>query len=196
MARYDRPAPILILPNVFDDSLCASLVSSYDASSPRDSGFMRDNVEIFNHDFKSRHDHFVTDDATTTLVKKRIATCVIPEIRKLFFVDITRMERLLVGCYAAEAKGHFNAHRDNGQTLTAHRRFAVSVALNDDFDGGALVFPEYSKREHRLPRGWALVFPCAILHAVGMVTKGRRYAFLPFLLDEAGHAIQTRNAAA
>jgi predicted 2-oxoglutarate/Fe(II)-dependent dioxygenase YbiX len=35
-----------------------------------------------------------------------------------------------------------------------------------------------------------VVFPCAILHAVARVTKGKRYAFLPFVYDETGKRIR------
>ena len=68
---------------------------------------------------------------------------VTPEIRKVHQFEVTRMERYLVACYAAEDGGHFRPHRDNTTTGTAHRRFAVSVNLNDDFDGGEVSFPEY-----------------------------------------------------
>jgi len=30
---------------------------------------------------------------------------------------------------------------------------------------------------HKIPKGWCIVFPCAIFHAVTRVTKGRRYVF-------------------
>lgn len=35
-----------------------------------------------------------------------------------------------------------------------------------------------------------MVFPCAILHAVRPVTSGARYAFLPFVYDQAGKEIR------
>ena len=44
-------------------------------------------------------------------------------------------------------------------------------------------FPEYSQRDYKAPAGWAVVFPCAILHQVTKVTAGRRYVFLPFVFD-------------
>ena len=100
------------------------------------------------------------------------------------------MERYIVGCYAAEDDAHFRPHRDNGPGLTAHRRFAVSINLTDDFDGGEVSFPEYSSRGIKAPQGWAVVFPAAILHAVSKVTYGRRYAFLPFVYDETGAQIR------
>jgi predicted 2-oxoglutarate/Fe(II)-dependent dioxygenase YbiX len=184
------PAPILVLPHVFDTTLCDRLVALYETGQPRDSGFMRRNQEIFDHSFKRRRDYFIEDEAVKKIILRRVSLTAIPEIRKLFFMQITRMERYLVGCYAAEEHAHFGPHRDNGQTITAHRRFALSVALNEDYEGGELQFPEYNRRPHRVPKGWGIVFPCAILHVVTRVTGGRRYAFLPFLFDEEGSRIQ------
>ena len=37
------------------------------------------------------------------------------------------------------------------------------------------------------------MFSCALLHAVTPVTKGKRYAFLPFLYDEAAAKIRAEN---
>jgi predicted 2-oxoglutarate/Fe(II)-dependent dioxygenase YbiX len=56
-------------------------------------------------------------------------------------------------------------------------------------------FPEYSKRGYKAPPGGAVVFSCSLLHAVSTVTAGRRYAFLPFLYDEAAAKIREANAA-
>ena len=103
------------------------------------------------------------------------------------------MERYIVSCYAAEDAGHFRAHRDNTTKGTAHRRFAVSINLNDDFDGGELSFPEYGHRGFKVPTGGAVVFSGALLHAVSPVTRGRRYAFLPFLYDDAAARIREAN---
>jgi predicted 2-oxoglutarate/Fe(II)-dependent dioxygenase YbiX len=91
-----------------------------------------------------------------------------------------------VGCYSAEADGHFGPHRDNRQGMTAHRRFAVSINLTDDFEGGEVVFPEYNTLGYKARAGWAVVFPCAALHQVNYVRKGTRYAFLPFVYDQSG----------
>src|SRR4029079_3451012 len=90
----------------------------------------------------------------------------------------------IVSCYAAEDQAHFGAHRDNTTKGTAHRRFAVSINLNADFDGGEVSFPEYGPKSYKPPPGGAVIFPCALLHAVSQVTRGRRYAVLPFLYDE------------
>jgi predicted 2-oxoglutarate/Fe(II)-dependent dioxygenase YbiX len=103
------------------------------------------------------------------------------------------MERYIVSCYAAEDGAHFRAHRDNTTKGTAHRRFAVSVNLNDDFDGGEVSFPEYGPRSFKAPPGGAVVFSCSLLHAVSKVTRGRRYAFLPFLYDDEAAKLREAN---
>ncbi|WP_419964690.1 2OG-Fe(II) oxygenase [Pelomonas cellulosilytica] len=88
----------------------------------------------------------------------------------------------------SENSGHFRAHRDNTTRGTAHRRFALSVNLNNDFDGGELCFPEYAPRTYKMPAGSAIVFSGSLLHSVSPVRRGRRYAFLPFLYDDAAAA--------
>jgi predicted 2-oxoglutarate/Fe(II)-dependent dioxygenase YbiX len=103
------------------------------------------------------------------------------------------MERYLVGCYTAEDGGHFRPHRDNTTSGTAHRRFAVTINLNDDFEGGTLYFPEYGLRQFKPPVGGAVVFSCSLLHGVMPVRKGRRYAFLPFLYDDAAAHLRQAN---
>ena len=101
----------------------------------------------------------------------------------------------MVGCYDAADGGHFRPHRDNTTLGTAHRRFAVSINLTDDFDGGEVSFPEYGPQGFKGPKGSAVIFSCALLHAVSQVTRGRRYAFLPFLYDDAAAKIREANAA-
>jgi predicted 2-oxoglutarate/Fe(II)-dependent dioxygenase YbiX len=84
-------------------------------------------------------------------------------------------------------------HRDNTTKGTAHRRFAVSINLNRDFEGGNLSFPEYGPKQFKPPPGGAVVFSCSLLHTVSPVTRGLRYVFLPFLYDDAGAALREAN---
>lgn len=189
-AGFEIPAPVLVLPNVFPADLCRHLIGLYDRQGGGESGVMRNNVGVYDRSFKSRKDVTIEDEALKRHLQGLIARRVLPEIEKLFFMKITRMERYMVGCYAAEDGGHFRPHRDNSSEITAHRRFAISINLNDDFDGGAVSFPEYNPRGIKAPPGWCVVFPCAALHAVSKVTRGRRYAFLPFVYDEAGAKIR------
>jgi predicted 2-oxoglutarate/Fe(II)-dependent dioxygenase YbiX len=104
----------------------------------------------------------------------------VPLVKRSFQFEATRMERYIVGRYEAGA-GHFRPHRDNTTKGTAHRRFAVTINLNaGDYEGGDLRFPEYGARTYRAPTGGAVVFSCSLLHEATPVTRGERYAFLPF----------------
>ena len=76
------------------------------------------------------------------------------------------------------------------------RKFACSINLNaEEFEGGDLRFPEFGSRTYRPPTGGAVIFSCSLLHEATPVTRGRRYAFLPFFYDEAGQIVraQTRD---
>src|SRR6185503_17288459 len=116
-----------------------------------------------------------------------------PAIRHAFQFAATRMERYIVACYEA-GSGHFRPHRDNTTRGTAHRRFAVTINLNaGDYDGGDLRFPEYGARTYRAPTGGAVVFSCSLLHEATPVTRGTRYAFLPFLYDDEAARIREEN---
>ena len=191
-----RPAPVLILPQVFEPGLCRALIAEYARRGGEESGVHRDGQGVLDAGFKRRRD--VELERGTPLyaaTNARIARRVLPEIEKLFFMRAGFIERHIVGCYAAEDGGHFGPHRDNRQGATQHRRFAVSINLNDDFEGGAVSFPEYSTQGYKAPAGWCVVFPCAALHAVAPVTRGARYAFLPFVYDEGGRALREAHAA-
>ena len=196
-AGFEIPAPVLILPNVLEPQLCQRLIALYEADGGSETGVMRmkegKTVGVIDGSFKRRRDYTITDAALIGTLQQRVKQRVAPEIEKLFFMPITRMERYIIGCYTAEDGGHFRPHRDNKTPLTAHRRYAISVNLNGDFDGGEVSFPEYNRRGHKAPPGWAVIFPCAILHAVSQVTRGRRYAFLPFVYDEGGARIRVQN---
>ena len=77
-----------------------------------------------------------------------------------------------------------------------HRRLAITITLNPgEYEGGELTLPEFGSTLFRPPTGDALVFGCGLLHVVRPVTRGRRYAFLPFLYDEEAAALRERNRA-
>jgi predicted 2-oxoglutarate/Fe(II)-dependent dioxygenase YbiX len=120
---------------------------------------------------------------------------VVPEVARSFQFRATRIERYLVACYDGREAGFFRRHRDNTTKGTAHRRFACTINLNTgDYEGGELSFPEFGEQRFVAPRGGAVVFSCSLLHEALPVTSGRRYAFLPFLYDDAAAAIRQANA--
>jgi predicted 2-oxoglutarate/Fe(II)-dependent dioxygenase YbiX len=191
-------APVIALSNVFEPEFCRLLIDRYEAHGGEESGFMRDvngrTVAVSDHVHKRRRDYVIEDQALIQQAKNRFIRRVVPIIARVHQFTVTRMERYIVSCYAAEDKAHFRAHRDNTTKGTAHRRFAASVNLNDDFDGGEVSFPEFSPRGYKPPVGGVVVFSCSLLHAVSQVTRGRRFAFLPFLYDDAAARIREANA--
>lgn len=196
-AGFEVHAPILVLPDVFEADLCRHLISLHEADGGHESGFMRDvdgkTTLINDHNHKRRRDYIIEDRDLQRSLVARIHRRVVPEVRKVHQFNATRMERYIVSCYRADDGGHFRAHRDNTTKGTAHRRFAVSVNLNSDFEGGEISFPEYGPRSFKPPPGGAVVFSCSLLHAVSKVTSGRRYAFLPFLYDDEAAKIREAN---
>jgi predicted 2-oxoglutarate/Fe(II)-dependent dioxygenase YbiX len=196
-AGIEVPAPVLVVPNVFEPDFCRHLIGLYEEHGGEESGFMREvdgrTVAVHDRNHKRRKDFTITDPELIRQVQGRIIRRVNPEIEKVHFFTATRMERYIVSCYAAEDGGHFRAHRDNTTKGTAHRRFAVSINLNDGFEGGEVSFPEYGPRGYKAPAGGALVFSCSLLHAVSKVKAGRRFAFLPFLYDDAAARIREDN---
>jgi predicted 2-oxoglutarate/Fe(II)-dependent dioxygenase YbiX len=164
-----------------------------------ETGFMQQaggkTVLRYGHDHKRRRDYIITDPQLIRHAQQRFARRVVPEIRKVYQFAVTRMERYIVACYAAEEGGHFRPHRDNTTQESAHRRFATSINLNADFDGGEISFPEYGARSFKPPIGGAVVFSCSLLHTVSTMRRGRRYAFLPFLYDDEAAKIREANKA-
>ncbi len=191
------PAPILVLPHVFEPELCAHLIACFEQGGGRESGFMQDEggraVENFDGTWKRRRDFHLTDPRLIASLRARVGRRVCPEIKKAFQMRLTRIERDLVARYDSETGGHFGPHRDDTGISVAHRRFAVSINLNADFDGGEISFPEYAPRSFKAAPGAAVVFSASILHQVSRVTRGRRYVFLTFLFDEEAERVRQAN---
>ena len=143
---------------------------------------------------KRRRDVLIAEEALRREAMQRLERSLLPMIGRAFQFKATRIERYLVACYDSHEGGYFQPHRDNEAKATAHRRFAVSINLNaEEFEGGELRFPEYGQRSWRAPTGGAVVFSCSLLHQALPVTAGRRYAFLPFLYDDAAARIREAN---
>ena len=181
-------APVLIVPRVFDYALCDLLVALYEKLGGEDSGFMRDfdgkSRTVIDHHLKRRQDLLIVAPELRETIRQQIVRRLVPAIERFFQFSPTRIDRYLVSCYDSAVGGHFFRHRDNINAGAQHRRFAVSINLNHDYDGCDLVLPEFGRRAYRAPDGGALVFSCGALHEVTPITRGRRYAFLPFLYGE------------
>ena len=195
---HDRQdwAPVVAVPDLLEPDLCKALIDVYENHGGQASGFMREidgkTQIVTDNSFKQRRDAPIDSAELRGALLARIRRRLVPAIKRNFQFEATRIERYIVAAYDAGA-GHFSPHRDNTTKGTAHRRFAVSINLNADFDGGDLRFPEYGMRTYRPAPGGAVVFSCSLLHEATPVTRGRRYACLPFLYDDSAAKIREAN---
>jgi len=191
-------APILLVPNAFDQSLCRRLIDHYEAVGGRRSGFMRQidgrTVGVQDDGFKRRSDVHITDEALRLEIRRSLVSRVLPQIEKAFAFRATRIERYVVACYDGVEAGRFRAHRDNTTAGTAHRQFAISLNLNaEEYQGGQLRFAEHSHDLFRPASGTACVFSCSLLHEAMPVESGRRFAFLTFVYDDRRAQVRNNN---
>lgn len=192
-------APALLVPRVFGFDTCDFLIQFYEAQGAVDSGFQFDvdgkTVTLSDWRLKRRSDVPVGAPEVRELIRDHIVRRLVGPIARYFQFKATRMDRYIVACYDSAVAAHFHRHRDNINAGAQHRRFALSINLNSDFDGGDLVFPEFGRKAYRPSEGGALVFSCGALHQVTPVTRGKRYAFLAFMYGEEDVARREANNA-
>jgi predicted 2-oxoglutarate/Fe(II)-dependent dioxygenase YbiX len=180
-------APVLMVPSVLPSVLCKRLMAAHDEDN-FESGLLRDRDGkvslVADPKFKRRRDHRLTDRNLVEAVTTALAERLLPVIGRAFHYAVTRMEAYKVVAYDAAVGGYFRLHRDNLSPDARHRRFALSLNLNANYEGGELVFPEFGATLYRPPAGGAVVFSGTLLHAARDVTEGRRYALLTFLWGE------------
>ena len=190
-------APVLLLPNVLDPELCLHLIDVWETEGNVETGveLSQENrrQEVIISDSKSRRDHIVTDKKLLRLLSSSIGRRVMPELQRAFAFQATRFEGFKIVCYDAATSGFFSAHRDNLSPSTAHRRFALSLNLNQDYEGGYLRFPEFGPNLYQPEVGEAIVFSCSHLHEVTEMKNGRRFALLSFLFSEAGSQSRSKS---
>jgi hypothetical protein len=192
-------APVLIVPRVFDFPLCDTLIRVFDELGGAESGFLLDvngkTGRVIDHRLKRRRDLVISHPVLREAMRSQIVRRLVPAVDRFFQFQATRLDRYIVSCYDAADGGHFYRHRDNENIGGQHRRFAITINLNKDYQGGDLVFAEFGRRSYRAPVGGAIVFSCGALHQVTPVVSGRRYACLAFIYGEADAALREANNA-
>lgn len=184
----DVQAPVLLIPNVLTPDICRVLINVWATKGNTETGVESSNSgvrrDVIDYQNKKRRDHEVTDAQLLRLLTSTVGRRVMPEVQRAFHYRATRFEGFKIACYDAESGGFFRAHRDNLSPSTAHRRFALTLNLNDDYTGGHLIFPEFGPHRYRPLAGDAIVFSSSFLHEVQPVTRGRRFTLLSFLFHE------------
>lgn len=179
--RYvSAQAPVLLLANVFPPEFCAKLIDYWNVRDKRNDMVGYGGSNTANRDAKRRQDVVVEDKVILSEIQAYLQRRMVFEVHKAFFFAIRKAEPFKIGCYDAAERGWFRPHRDNEVAACAHRRFAMSLMLNDDYEGGGVHFAEYPGQLYKAPAGGALIFSCSLLHEVVPVTKGRRFGLFGF----------------
>jgi predicted 2-oxoglutarate/Fe(II)-dependent dioxygenase YbiX len=174
-------APVLVLPRVFEPEFCTQVIGLWKKGDHQDSGVSSRYGNVGVVKLKRTEDYMVVEPMMQKAISDRLAWRIGPELTKGFaFNREFTFDAHVVLSYSAEGKHFFGAHRDNGAPTTADRAFAVSLNLNDDYEGGELIFPEYAGVRVRPPAGAAAVFSCSVLHEALPVTLGRRFVLTTF----------------
>jgi hypothetical protein len=193
-AAMTNHPPVLVLPDVLSRADCQLLTSVFTmqghtylepghGAPPHGIGDYK--MRIPEYGRKDRIDHWIMSAQTNALIDDRLKRRLFTEILKCFQYRITRREGYRIGCYEGERGGELHGHRDNSRPNVAHRRFACSINLNSEqFEGGAIRFPEFGDQLYRPETGAALVFSSSLLHEPLHVTRGRRYVLLCFLYGD------------
>lgn len=177
-------APVLMVPKVLDDTLCQQLIRQHQRAHEA-SGMVRQKngkqMLAVDEIFKVRSDHLLVDAQLAKAAADAITHALLPAIARSFHYQVASFEGFKVVAYSADNGGHFAPHRDNISKETRHRRFGLSINLNDNFAGGELLFPEFGQDRYTPPAGGAAVFSGSLLHQAQPVSAGVRYALLTFL---------------
>lgn len=179
-----QPAPVLVIPDVLPLDWCKELIDIWKNEGNTESHFMveKDGKQsvAFNYNRKIRRDHVVqTGSPVHVKMCDYLVRRVVGQVKKAFNSECRRVEQIKIACY--DRGGYFRPHRDNHSPATAHRQFAVSLPLNDDYEGGCLRFPEFGMQLYRPSAGGAAVFRCSLLHEVTNIVAGQRFVVLTFL---------------
>ena len=181
-------APVLLIENVLEAELCKAMIEYWERGPKRTDtvSSTRQGSAAQVATVKRRGDVIIEDKSIVAVLRQRMQARILGEIRKIHHMEIVGHEAFRIGCYDAGEQGFFGRHRDNATPYTAHRRYALTLNLNQDYLGGELRFPEYGRMLYRPPSGGAVVFSCALLHEALPVTRGRRFVLLSFFFDREG----------
>ncbi len=179
----DCAPPVLILPRLFEPAFCAELIETWHSKGHREGSLSTGEGNVYAPDSKKNREHLVKDVEQNKRISFTLARRVGPELAKVFNDPRPfRFEGHIVLCYVDERRDFFALHRDNLRQ-TDRRRYAISLNLNDDFEGGELVFPEYGPHRYKPPAGAGLIFSGNLLHEALPVTRGTRFALVTFFCD-------------
>ena len=166
--------PYLLIENALDNDLLEKVIHFYNTKKSEGQ------VIAHQHSTKDRL-HVHPDAELEREIDHKISRSVLPELKKVFYFDAEYRETYKICSYDAETSGRFHAHRDTPAPFQ-HRKYALSLFLNDDYEGGEFVLPEYGLKV-KPKANTAFIFPGISTHQVLPVTKGSRMTIISFFVN-------------
>jgi len=116
--------------------------------------------------------HIESEEESLYAILQKVARTV----NGYFNYEINGIEKAQVMKYTAPSNG-YGWHIDIGAGgIAAQRKIAVSILLNDDYEGGEMVFRTAEESEKVKPKvGEVVAFSSFISHCIRPITKGDRY---------------------
>ena len=171
-------APVLTVPDVLTLEQCQCLAQQW--QSPNNSHSPQ---TIAPESAKSNTD-IVLQEPMMAEVDYILGGTLFPEIEKVFGLKVTHREEYKISRYDTSERRAYKQQRANFERQLAHRRMALFLNLNDDYDGGGLNFPEYGNFVYKPIAGDAIIFPCSLMHQRLPVTLGHQLTMNSFFFGE------------
>lgn len=165
--------PYLVVENVLSDALLKKILKYYDDNVHR--------ATLHNTGSKNRL-HVHPNKELEKELDNKLSRSLFPELRKVYYFDVHYRELYKICSYDAATSGRFHPHRDTPHPFQ-HRRYALSLFLNDDYEGGDFVLPEYGLKV-KPKANTAFVFPGICSHQVEKVLSGSRKTIISFFCSE------------
>jgi len=165
-------SPVYIIQDVITEELRIKMLDYW----------KNNNHNTTNTDSKHRIDAH-PDKRLELEIDNKLTKSLLPEMKKVYHIDITHRENYKICCYDGQHSGRFHPHRDTPHPYS-HRRYALVIVLNDEFEGGGLRLKEYGKTIYKPPVRSAVIFPCMSYHEVVPIETGKRFVIISFLFSD------------
>ena len=175
----NQNVPYLLIENVLSEELLKEVVEYYENN--------KDKGELQNTATKNRT-HVFPNYELEKKIDNKLSRSLFPEIKKMYNFDVYYREHYKICSYDAETNGRFHPHRDSPYPQQ-HRKYAMSLFLNDDYENGEFELTEYNLSVKPKANS-AFIFPGICSHMVHPVTKGKRQTIIAFFCEKSSNSIE------